>query len=129
MKIIKCIFIGVVLVFILPQCKKDLNNTGYAIGVINLYNMGGKGHFSEINYTFYVKGIEYDNHYKNRAWGKKWKVPPTGNYQKGDKFMVQYDSLDPGRKRYSSRMLFDYPVKDSSDYRRYMDEFTTNPPD
>ena len=116
----------------LTQCKKDkINEPSYAIGVINFYtprhifpNTSG----AQINYTFFVNGKEYDNQYSNRQGGKEWKIPASGNYNKGDQCMVQYNKSDPDKNPQSSRMLFDYPVKDSNDYKNYVNQFKTNPP-
>jgi hypothetical protein len=125
------IIIGLLLLLIFPQCKKGkVGNPCYAIGVIDFYNTRHIYHWSgaEINYTFFVNGKEYHNQYKNREDGKEWKIPSYGNYKKDDKYMVQYNESDPGSSYTCSRMLFDYQVKDSSDYKKYIDEFKNNPP-
>jgi hypothetical protein len=123
------IFIGVMLAVFLPHCKKEINKPGYAIGQVNYYAPGSKGKWSEINYTFYVNGTEIDNHYTNRAGGKKWKVPHDLNCKNGDRFVVQYNLENPGDNKFSNRMLFAYPVKDSIDFKSYLEEFTTDPPE
>lgn len=45
--------------------------------------------------------------------------------KKGDQFLVIYDKLDPE----ICQMLFDYPVKDSTDFKRYLNGFKKTPLD
>jgi len=128
----KYIIISILFVPILIHCKKEnVANPGYAIGVI--YGYDSHNYFpywegAQINYTFIVNGKQYDNQYSNRQGGKEWKIPASGNYKQGDQYMVQYNEFNPGANPQSSRMLFSYPVKDSSDYKRYITIFATNPP-
>jgi len=129
---IKCITMSLLFILTLTQCKKDkINDPGYAIGVINYYtpryiypNTSG----AQINYTFFVNGKEYDCQYSNKQGGKEWKIPASGNYNKGDQYMVQYNITDPGKNPQSSRMLFNYKVNDSLDYEAYVKMFQTYPP-
>jgi predicted glycosyl hydrolase (DUF1957 family) len=130
---IKYIFIGIILISFLPQCKKYTISSppGYAIGVITFY--GPATIFphvtsAEIKYSFFVNGKEYLNEYYNRKGGKEWKIPRHGNYNAGDQYMVQYNVSDPAGSGVDSRMLFDYPVADSSAYKQYVIDFKTNPP-
>jgi len=128
MKRIKYIFISLIFISILIQCRKpNLGNPGYAIGIVNYFEPGGFSTSKLINYSFFINGKKYGNQYSNRAGGKKWKIPISGDYKQGDQYMVQYNKDNPSCMT-CSRMLFDYPVKDSSDYRRYVNEFDTNPP-
>lgn len=95
-------------------------NIGYAIGryysTITSYSRGG-GTSNYINFKI-----------KNTAY---WRVKTKGlNYsdldaKRGDQFLVIYDKLDPE----ICQMLFDYPIKDSTDFKRYLDEFKKTPLD
>jgi hypothetical protein len=110
---------------ILPQCKKsDLTDPAYAIGIITDWRPGIINNL--IAYKFYVNGTEYDNTYVSREFGKKWKIP-NENYNLGDQYMVQFNVDDPSCQG-CSRMLFSYKVTDSADYKSYVNEFKTNPP-
>ena len=108
-------------------CTKEvlINNPNYAIGIVTGYVQGYTGDNSHIYFEFSVNNNSYYNSYGDGVNG--WNVPKGENYKKGDQFMVQYDLANLGKST-SSRMLFNYPVKDSSDYRRYIQEFKTNPP-
>jgi len=117
----------ILLLLVLAQCRKDeITNPAYAIGTVFGYEPGGMETTRKINYTFYVNGKQYDNEYPNRAGGKKWKIP-AGNYNQGDQYMVQYNIGDPSCMT-CSRMLFGYKVSDSADYKSYVNQFKTNPP-
>jgi len=128
---IKLIPISFLFLLIFTQCKKEeINEPGYAIGVINWYKpfyLFPTMNSAEISYDFFVNGKEYSNEYGSKDGGKKWKIPAHGNYNKGDQYMVQYDINDPGKK-YGSRMLFNYKVNDSLDYEAYVKMFQTYPP-
>lgn len=130
MREIKIIIISIIIALSFIQCKKyKVENPDYAIGIINFYTPRHLASATSalINYKFVVNGKEFNTQYANRAGGKERKVPPNGNYKEGDLFMVQYDKNNPDGPL-CNRMLFDYPVKDSSDYRYYVTEFLTNPP-
>jgi hypothetical protein len=117
----------IAMLFLFQNCKKpDMGTPAYAIGIISGYRVGNILGNTDIDYEFYVNGTEYDNAYTTRQFGKKWKVP-RGNYNPGDQYMVQYNEDDPSCQG-CSRMLFDYKVTDSADYKSYVNEFKTNPP-
>ena len=110
---------------LLIGCKKDpvtISNPGYAIGIVLYYLIDNGRTSSQIEYNYYVNNKLYDNGYVDSHNG--WSVPNHASYQKGDQFMVQYDQNNIG----FSRMLFSYPVKDSADYIKYVNQFKTNPP-
>jgi hypothetical protein len=129
----KLILFSLIIFFV--QCKKHSipSPHGYAIGVINFYNSSAFWALTytsraEINYNFFVNGKEFGNQYSNRQGGKEWKIPPHGSYNKGDQYMIQYNISDPGSNPQSSRMLFDYPVPDSTTYKNDVAYFQTHPP-
>jgi hypothetical protein len=125
-------FILIVLALTLTQCRKEqnINNAAYAIGTIDDYTQatyGKSSHPSSVSYNFIINGIIHLNNYDNKDGGKGWAVPASGDYNAGDEFMVQYDKTNPDGV-YNSRILFNYPVSDSSNYRSYVAEFLTDPP-
>jgi hypothetical protein len=97
-----------------------IKNAAYAIGTVNSYRFGGKM-VSYVSFQFSVKGEPYSQAYGDG--GHHWNVPSTGIHI-GDKYMVQYDSLNPP----TARMLFSYPVSDSADYKKYVALFKKTPP-
>jgi hypothetical protein len=106
-------------------CKKDesskINNPGYCIGTIVWYKTTYRTN-SHIDFTYQVSGKLYESNYSDGDNG--WSVP-DGNYNKGDRYMVQYEQTNPS----IARLLFAYPVKDSTDYKKYVDLFKMNPPE
>jgi len=120
---IKTLAITSVLIVFFISCKKDevkVNDPKYAIGVIQSYNSYTSPQsiyfsFTENNQIYY---IDYFNGHNG------WNVPSSGNYNAGDKYMVQYDSIDPN----TARMLFSYKVTDSVQYNADVTLFKTNPP-
>ena len=110
------------------KCKKDsIDNPGYAIGIINYYKPRVFPNSAFVDYSFNVNLNQYGNQYGNRSGGKKWYIPPYGNYTQGDKYMVQYNKDNPSGI-HCSRMLFNYKVNDSLDYEAYVKMFQTYPP-
>lgn len=115
---------------IMPQCKKEnISSPAYSIGSVIYYQKGNNLITpAQISYMFRVNHYPYFNQYTDRKGGKGWKVPLSGNYKQGDKFMVQYDAANPSCNTFGSRILFDYKVNDSADYKNYVNEFKDNPP-
>jgi hypothetical protein len=97
---------------------KIINNPAYSIGLISSYTPPSSAH---VAFEYNVKGTMMWKGYSNGA--HRWNVPSNGVHI-GDEFMVQYDSLDPG----SARMLFSYPLKDSTDFKKYVTLFKKSPP-
>ncbi|MGD0711937.1 MAG: hypothetical protein ABR968_12245 [Bacteroidales bacterium] len=124
------ITVALLLMVILPQCKKEsISNPAYAIGTVIYYQKGDNLITSaQITYMFHVNYLPYFNQYTDKKGGKGWKVPLSGDYKQGDKFIVQYEANNPNCNTFGSRMLFDYRVNDSTDYKRYVNEFINNPP-
>nr|WP_297165631.1 hypothetical protein [uncultured Dysgonomonas sp.] len=94
-------------------------NTGYAIGTYQyMSGLPTKGG----TYLF----ISFDA--KNKRFENitiKGKLTSNTKALKGDLFLVIYDTLNPE----NCQILFDYPIKDSSDFIRYLEEFKTKPLD
>jgi hypothetical protein len=101
---------------------KIINDPAYAIGVIDDYTPYGST-APQIQFQYKVRGINYASQYLDG--GNGWNVPVScGNCNTGNKFMVQYDSLQPS----VARMLFNYPITDSADYKKYKLLFKNSPP-
>ena len=114
------------------SCKTyNIDNAQYAIGVVYEYQGGNQHNSALINYTFVANNCNCRNQYTNKEYGSKWEVPSVYSITKGNMFMVQYNPNNICSTQGfddNSRMLFDYPVKDSSDYVKYVNQFKTNPP-
>ena len=114
----------------LSCCKKKtkiVTNPTYAIGTINNYVIPRIGNGYEICFSYYdayytISGKEYSICYYNGDNG--WCVP-KGNYNSGDKYMVVYDYNNPQQ---AACMLFNYPVRDSTDYKNYVNKFKSISP-
>jgi len=99
---------------------KIINNPAYSIGLITNERPGGQTG-ALVGFEYSVNGVSQNNTYENGDF--HWNVPSSGLHI-GDKYMVQYDSLNPS----TARMLFSYSVADSTDYKKYVTLFKTNPP-
>ena len=119
------IFIGSTIVLLVCfNCKKEkvvIANPLYAIGTI-IYWQHPPSNVAKIEFQYYGGGSLTVIGYDNQQFG--WTVPNSGNYQGGDKFMVQFD---PNNLEHA-RMLFDYPVKDTTDYLNDVNQFKNHPP-
>ena len=93
------------------------SNAKRAIGVPGLMAQSAKP--SEIKYKYVVNNNNIENKYVDGIFN----VPFSGPIA-GEKYVVIYLKTNPQK----SRMLFDYPIKDTADFARYMKEFKTNPP-
>lgn len=90
--------------------KKLISDTGfYSIGIIKSISKGGYHSNGGINYTF-----KLDRNYSGRI--SDW---PSKSLNKGDQFLVLYLKEDPRE----SILLLDKPIKDSTDFQRYVKEF------
>ena len=126
--------LGIILLCILVAQKKkeneafiiDKSRTNFAIGTIIFYNGGDGGfvggvirsspHGPQVHFSYFVNNKEYEQHDEY--------VLEVGQ-KEGDKFLVAY-YIDKPQK---SIMLFRYPVKNSSDYQKYLEEFKTKRPE
>ena len=100
------------------QNKYLEKNGRYTIGTVIEYgshNFSGSSQYIVISYK--VQGIEYQTN-------SDYYVPFKNGPKEGEMFMAMYLPNEPKK----CALLFDYPVKDSSDYKRYAEEFKKNPP-
>lgn len=97
---------------------KIINTPAYSIGIVDVYTPPSNAH---VTFYYEVRGKPEVTSYGDGF--HHWNVPSSGVHV-GDKYMVQYDSLDLS----TARMLFSYPVKDSTDYKKYVTLFKTKPP-
>lgn len=127
MRKINSLILTIVICLILSSCFEDslkiISHPAYAIGSINYYKPSGGNGTSYIDFGFAVGINQYHVAYQNGDY--RWNVPlgcsSCGN---GSKYMVQYDSLNPS----TARMVFSYPVHDSTDYKNDVTLFKKNPP-
>ena len=87
-----------------------------AIGVPGRITSSGKP--SEIKFEYEINGYKIENNYGSESFN----IPSSGPIA-GDKYLVIYQKTNPK----NSRMLFDYPIKDSADFIRYTDTLKKNP--
>jgi len=96
-------------------------NGGFAIGAFESRNMSNSSTYS-ISFNYSVNSKEYhggdtrcfeDSSEAADAFTNKDKAKP------GDKFLVLYNNEKPKK----SIIRLDYPIRDSSDFKRYVKEF------
>lgn len=112
-------------IWYLNERKKDgekiKNNLGYAIGTLDQCYWGGGARYNALSVL-----VSFDT-----KSGRINKIPVDGepvNYGiaiVGNRYLVVYDTLSPE----ICNIIFDYPIKDSADFRRYLEEFKTKPLD
>ena len=107
-----------------------ISNGCYTIGTVYFYSSVKDGLYvppminspsnpAGVKFSYIVNGKPYNNQYN----ADYYKMPLSGIVD-GEKYLVIYKKNEPEK----SLMLFNYPVKDSSDYNRYIKEFKNNPP-
>lgn len=104
---------------------KVTSNSVFSIGTVIKYspkNQSTRGHVRTgwVSMSVPINGRRIETRSSillptNYTWGEP----------EGKDFLVVYDSLDTQ----TCVLLFDYPIKDSSDYVRYLEEFKQNPLD
>ena len=100
------------------QNKYFEENGLYTIGrVIEYRAHTGSGSSSYIRISYKVNGEEYEVE-------SDYNAPFKNGPESGEMFMALYLPNEPKK----CALLFDYPVKDSSDYKKYIYEFKKNPP-
>ncbi len=126
--------IGIVIFKISDNKKnKDIfSNMNYAIGVIQQYDPGQAYvawvpnsyqltiRSPKITFAYSINKIEYYQNYGSETFY----VPNDNGIKKGEKYIVIYNLKKPKE----ARMLFDFPIADSTDFMRYIQEFKANPP-
>ena len=95
--------------------KKNRYNHGeFAIGYFIKYSPSGPGASSGCHYYF------YDDIGKRRSSMQRRGQPAQSEIRKikeGDQYLVLFNED-------GSDLLFDYPIKDSADFKKYVKEFT-----
>lgn len=81
--------------------------------------VSGSPHGTFLEFKYIINNKEYVQNYG----GDDYFIPEIGQ-KEGDNFLVFYHNKNPKE----SMMLFNYPIKDSNDFARYMEEFKTTPP-
>jgi hypothetical protein len=90
----------------------------YTIAEIILYSpQTADGCSASTRIAYKVNRINY---YEESGYN----VPGQNGPKAGEQFMAIYLPNKPKE----CAVLFNYPVKDSTDYKRYLEEFKTNPP-
>lgn len=99
--------------------NKYLEENGlYTIGkVIEYYPKTITGESQYIKISYKVQGKEYQV-------SSGYNVPFKDGPEEGELFMAMYLPNEPEE----CALLYDYPIKDSAVYKRYIEEFKTNPP-
>lgn len=96
------------------NCDKLLENCDYSIGCVTVLTSTPK--FPSAKYKNTVLNKEYNS----AIFSSFYRMPE--NVNEGEKFLVAYDKLD----YYKRLILFKYPIKDSSDFIKYIKELNNN---
>ncbi len=125
MKATNWLFI-IIVTYCLFACLIDqlrlITNPAYSIGTVDYCSPGGRTD-SDIHFQYGVNDATFHQGYENGTHG--WFVPADcTNCSSGNKFMVQYDSIDPS----IARVLFNYHLADSEDYKKDLTLFKKTPP-
>jgi hypothetical protein len=107
-----------------------VSNSSYTIGTVQFFSSHKGAIFvpkvtsspskpTQVDFSYNVNGKKYINKYDEAFF----KMPSMG-IQKGEQYLVIYNVHHPDK----SLILFDYPIKNKTDFDRYMKFFKTNPP-
>lgn len=98
--------------------EKLLKNAAYATGSISFYNPSAR-FFSKTRQPAFVKYefIVGDSLIKHQ-YGADLNYVPDEGVEIGEKYLVLYKKGNPKE----NRMFFDYRIKDSTDFKRYIKE-------
>lgn len=120
-RILSLIGVGIIIYFFTKSTNKFegelIKNGKFAIGTFKGYSFspGTRGGNRSFQYFFY----DNEEKYQNGGATFKGKYPSKNQRKtllKDDKFLIMYN-LE------GSLILFDYPIKDSADFKRYVKEF------
>ena len=106
-------------------CKEKLliiSDPNYAIGYIDDYSPRYNAIKGHINFHFFVENKLVSNGYSNLDNG--WTVPDDAKLVTGDMFMLQYSQHESR----TARIIFCYPIKDSTEFNNYLTQFLTTAP-
>ncbi len=90
------------------------HNGGFNGGIVNV-----SPHGTFLKFKYIIKNKEYTQNYGNADYF----IGEVGQ-KVGDRFLVFYHNKNPKE----SIMLFLYPIKDSSDLKKYIDKFKSEKP-
>jgi len=96
-----------------------LDDPEYTIGTVECFMPEGRLNMapsSSVRYRYTVDGVEFES-------TRSLRLPREG-IEKGDRFIVAYSN----KNAENSVMLFDYPIKEDSDFEKWLEEFKINPP-
>lgn len=126
--LLKCI-LGILLMMLIfgfwqraqrQKTRKEIEqNIGYAVGIFE----------SKIQNKSLYGPTTTDILISFRANGKRWNTNIKGKSVDNEKaqkkalYLVVYDTLNPE----NCQILFDYPIKDSSDFLEYLEQFKNKP--
>ena len=101
------------------EYKNISRNAGYSIGTILKYNE--RTHKRDVRHTITKPAyIEFKYNYKDTIlfnyYSENSFYIPANSVKVGEKFLVAYSKDKPQK----SMVLFDKPIRDSSDYKRYL---------
>jgi len=117
-KIIRFILVGILLATLLMYRKRNMDNNEIvknrgvpALGTVTESSPPAFYGGAHTNFKFYTKSNQ-----RIFIFGFK---RPHNKIKKGDRFLVLYLPEKPK----TAIMLFDYPIKDSADFKRYVKKF------
>jgi hypothetical protein len=123
-----------IIIFKISDNKKNediFSDQGYVVGTVEQYESGQAYvgwvpnsyqltiRSPTITFTYKINKIQYSQNYASETFH----VPVDG-IKKGEKYIVVYNINKPKE----ARMLFDFPILDSTDFKKYVQEFKANPP-
>jgi hypothetical protein len=123
--LISSIILIIIILYFYKQSEYKIiaRNAGYSIGTILKYNerthkngiSGGSAHTTTIpayiEFKYNYKDTILFNYYSENSF-----YIPANSVKVGEKFLVAYSKDKPQK----SMVLFDKPIRDSSDYKRYL---------
>lgn len=123
--VIICTFLGIAIlgytmrIIREKQGQEIIQNIGYAIGILDKVSAGGPV-FPTVFFDFEENG-NFHNHILNQ--GKDFVDFKLGIV--GNRYLVIFNKNKPE----DSRILFDHPISDSTDFKQYLEQYKTKPID
>ena len=103
---------------ILNERIEFINNSEPSIGKIKYFVYSRNGN-SYVTFSYIVDNTEYEGIDGNCDIDSKEAGSKFYNVKKGEKYLVFYKQDNPEK----SIIRLDYPIKDSTDFKRYVKEF------
>lgn len=97
--------------------KRIISNLGYSIGILRNVTTAGTPMKTEVYFDFKANSKAY-NKMKNKG-----KIIGYKEAVQRAQYLVIYDTENPE----NCQILFDYPIKDSTDFIRYLEGFKSKP--